>query len=267
MNWYFPQKEPPFKARAKAGLLSCRLRMSCLGLWTVRDQWEVLTHPKIQLISLTQTKEKTKCVSGVKEGLNREMRNSWAFREGVPNCGVAELQQEQSKNSGPLWLLLLCGDICLDKILDRAKLRRSNKLRHILRQVNPLPALLCGLPGQDAPWLLALGQGKSCRNNPRIWHKTWQGISEDLPRSCGANIPGSGKCQHISSQSSGFVARLQLRCPGGMLGLAEQPGTSSSLCQDKRTHVVGWKARPVSQVQELHEDPRRRAVVLMSLKL
>lgn len=122
-------------------------------------------------------------------------------------------------------------------------------------------------PGQDTPWPHALGQGKPCRNYPRIWHKTWQGISEDLPRSSGANIPGSGKCQHISSQSSGFVARLQLRCPGGMSGLAEPPGTSSSLRQDKRTHVAGWKVRPVSQVQELHEDPRRRAAVLMSLNL
>lgn len=122
-------------------------------------------------------------------------------------------------------------------------------------------------PDWDTLWPFAPGQREPCTHYLRVWHKTQQRISEDLLQSGGAAVPGSGKCPRISSQSSGFVAQLQPRCPGGTSGLPGPPGTSSSLRQDKRTHAAGWKARALSQVQQHHQDPSRRAVVLMSLQL
>lgn len=59
-------------------------------------QGDVLTHPQHQLLSSTLPEEKTKPVLGVK-GLRSEMRHRWASVERVPNCRVAELQQELGK--------------------------------------------------------------------------------------------------------------------------------------------------------------------------
>lgn len=59
-------------------------------------QWDVLTHPQSQPLSPTRPEEKTKHVSGVK-AVRMETSHSWNSGEGIPNCRVAELDQEVGK--------------------------------------------------------------------------------------------------------------------------------------------------------------------------
>lgn len=100
-------------------------------------------------------------------------------------------------------------------------------------------------PDWDTLWPLAPGQREPRTNYLRVRHKAQQGISEDLLQSGGAAVPGSGKCPRISSQSSGFVAQLQPRCPGGTSGLPGPPGTSSSL--PRQTDTCSWLKTESSQ--------------------
>lgn len=59
-------------------------------------QWDVLTHPQSQLLSPSQPEEKTKHVAGVK-GVSRNISHRRTSGEGIPNCRVAELDQEVEK--------------------------------------------------------------------------------------------------------------------------------------------------------------------------
>lgn len=122
-------------------------------------------------------------------------------------------------------------------------------------------------PDWDTLWPLAPGQREPHTNYLRVWHKTQQGISEDIPAIWGSSCTRKWKMPAYFLSKLWFCGTTAAKMSWWNVR-ASRAARNQQFSAPKQTgHMQLAEKWELSQVQQHHQDPCRRTVVLISLQL